>query len=618
MEYKNFENTFFEQLKQKNVKKCLNLITTNEIIVNQYLGETGDESYKESFVKRLNDKIIKEKYSLNLVKKILKHDLFKFVFKKFKNSDILINACKQKNKKLINWLFNLNFNPCVVDENGMTALMHAAENPDLLFVVQYYVEIYPDKKCLHIADKNNETVLFHALNNINTLRIFFNLPEHKKVDINHTNKNHETILIYCCKKELYKAAKVIVCQKDVDFNITDNNGYSAHMYLIEKGCHEVLEVIPQSPDINEENAQNIMKKLIQMIEKARYSIHPTYIQPYIYILKCFADNKYNFNVVIDDEGNSPIMYFLMIEDFCTVYYLMKNCELDLSFNNDKNDDVYSLCMKLNNKYLKKFFLTSDKYPFNYLDKYNNNLLMYFCIRNDIDTIKYIISKKKDIIHQVNDKNENALIISSKLGHFEIVRLLLINNCDPDCQDYLGNTALYYAVDIGNDEIVNVLMFNHANPNIKNKKGISPIDLAEKIQDNYILEVIKNPISPLKYKKRDKKGKRSFFKKKGSKLLKSKSSSVISNDTKSVDIDMHQLQINKYKNIVDFYVSESKENKYKPLPQGDIIRNIEFSIYEYKANKNSLVKVVGLSKDRLYEGIIIQSLGIYAGFKLIIF
>lgn len=42
----------------------------------------------------------------------------------------------------------------------------------------------------------------------------------------------------------------------------------------------------------------------------------------------------DFNAPIDEEGNTPLMFFLKMGDNCSVYYILKNVEnLDLSKKN---------------------------------------------------------------------------------------------------------------------------------------------------------------------------------------------------------------------------------------------------------------------------------------------
>jgi len=57
----------------------------------------------------------------------------------------------------------------------------------------------------------------------------------------------------------------------------------------------------------------------------------------------------DFNVIIDDDGNTPIIFFLLTEDYVSAHYILSNCEdIDLSVEN-KFDISASLLSEFINK-----------------------------------------------------------------------------------------------------------------------------------------------------------------------------------------------------------------------------------------------------------------------------
>jgi hypothetical protein len=69
-------------------------------------------------------------------------------------------------------------------------------------------------------------------------------------------------------------------------------------------------------------------------------------------------------------------------------------------------------------------------------------------------------------------------------------MLLEADADPNVQDENGTTLLHQAVEARNLEIVKLLLVFKANPNLINKDGLTPLDLAEKIGDMRIIDVLR--------------------------------------------------------------------------------------------------------------------------------
>lgn len=120
-----------------------------------------------------------------------------------------------------------------------------------------------------------------------------------------------------------------------------------------------------------------------------------------------------------------------------------------TFNNRKIDKIFKKLSDINSDInLKEIFL--------------------LCVEKNLtESIKWLISKKVDI-NCLNDEGDTALIIASRLGYFDIAKLLITEACNIDSRNKLGRVAIQEAVKCSNKDIYHLL---------KNKsKNINNIDL----------------------------------------------------------------------------------------------------------------------------------------------
>jgi ankyrin repeat protein len=414
------------------------------------------------------------------------------VLAEFRESDILIRAIQRLKINTIKWLLTMNINYLVQDENGATALMHAAKSNTFLFVIEAIISKSSD--CLFVTDNNNEHALFYAASH-KTFKMLLDT----ELDVNHINKYGDNLLISCCKNKRFKNFREIVkITKDV--NHVNYEGKNVAMYLVEEGRYEELIFLSKNNlDFYYTNKNNetlvtvLMKKFKEVYDTGKYQ----YIRVYVYTMFLLIYFNCDFNVRIDKEGNTPIMYFIMVGDYFSTVYLLEKCQsLDLSIKNYNGISVSYLLLNIHpiEKTLTEYILDYPTFDYNYTDIYNNSLVIHCIVRGNFDDALELIMTRKNvnIRNQLNNKRENALIIATKLG---VLRDYLLQWDYINQQDYLGNTALYYALKLRDLETINLLLYYKANPFIKNFQGVSAYDLAVKINDAIIFSILNNPVSP---------------------------------------------------------------------------------------------------------------------------
>lgn len=490
MDFENFEETFIDDL-SNNSFECLEKINEYQVLIEKTFDEKENPEKINNFVNKLNNVILNIKDDFKLVESILRHDSFKNILSIFKKSDILIKACQNENVELIKLALSLEVDTCVQNNNGMTALMYAAKNDKLFFFVEKLLD--NNDASINLENKNGETALFYSVYNMKTLNKFVNC---KSVNINHLNKNHENILIYCCKNDILEPLKIL-CYIDIDVNVVNNEEKTAAIYLVENGRYHEFQILAGGNtdlDYKNKRGETILSVLIKKIYEQNHTKDPNTIVPYMKILMILVQMDCNFNVSIDEEGNTPLMFFIMIRDFCSINYIMSfNRKLNVSLKNKNGDSAFTFSQKIGHRGLMERIMRHKSFNFDYYDKYNNSLIMnYICIGKK-EMIAEVLKKRPSLLNDVNNNKESPLIIAVKLNKKDIIKYLIAQpKINLDQQDINGNTAIHYTVLNKNVELSDYLALAGANIHLKNNENKSPLDIADDMKHTVLVNTLEHP------------------------------------------------------------------------------------------------------------------------------
>jgi len=480
MEFDLFEKTLLSDLKNNN-NKCIDTINENKDLINTYLNNNSDNL--KIFLDKIEHLILKnKKVNFKLVESVLKNENFKTVYENFKKSNILIEACKAGNINTIDWLYNMGVDSCVKDENGMTALMHASKNPMLNGVIEKFLG---DSKCLNIQDNEGKTVLFHAVNN----KIGFMKLTKSEIDINALNHNKESILIYCCKYECYSNINDIINNKDINVNLIDNDEKTAAMYLANKGRYDELKLLNKCQcnfDYINQNHESVLSIIIRNMYFPGKKLSSNLLKSYFICIEKLMRYNCNFNLPIDEYGNTPLMIFMMVHDYYSVLLMLNRCEdLDISVKNKFGENASALCFTPGNQKILDIFQKNEslkgKFDYDYEDNHHNTMLMLFTLTNNETYIGNLLQINPNSLNKVNNKNENALMIATKLRRYRSVKELLKYPINLNQQDELGNTALHYAVILEDAFLVNILSYHNSDKNIKKQRWRITMEFSQKFK-----------------------------------------------------------------------------------------------------------------------------------------
>ncbi|KAL6621070.1 ankyrin [Neocallimastix sp. 'constans'] len=346
MEFEEFTTEFITSLKTNN-KNCLKLIEGHKTLVQANLVENATPENINKYVEEINKALLQTKRKFSVFEKILKYETFSKVLAEWKNSDVLVKACKNEKKDVIKWLLTMDINTTIQDEDGMTALMYAVKNPHLIIAVKLLSFRSDD---LNLVDKNGENAVFHALKNLSALKELLRT----KIDVNQLNKNNETALLYCCKNDIFEPIKYLINRKDLNVNVADNDERTPAMYLAEKGKNSELrslETLHCNYDFvnskNESVLSLVINKMYNPTEKCSTELYSEYLR----IIVSLVHFNCNFNLPVDEDGNTAIMVFMLIPDFLTLQYVIKKVDdIDFTIQNKYGESASSLSKKLGNQH----------------------------------------------------------------------------------------------------------------------------------------------------------------------------------------------------------------------------------------------------------------------------
>lgn len=108
---------------------------------------------------------------------------------------------------------------------------------------------------------------------------------------------------------------------------------------------------------------------------------------------------------------------------------------------------------------------------------DNQLLMEASYRGATEVVKQLLSKGNYDVNDVGDTNWPPLLEAIRLGHEEIVELLLQEGASSDFVDENGWTALHEAAYSGHTHIIQLLLEKGADATVKNDRGFTPLHVA---------------------------------------------------------------------------------------------------------------------------------------------
>jgi ankyrin repeat protein len=118
-------------------------------------------------------------------------------------------------------------------------------------------------------------------------------------------------------------------------------------------------------------------------------------------------------------------------------------------------------------------------------------LITTAVKKDLYPIVELLLENNASLYRPNKLNESPLMLASKLGHENLVRLLISLGSRPDTKDLNGNTALHLAILNKHESIALYLINSRSNIDITNNLDQTALKLAEIQNLKKVLDLLRS-------------------------------------------------------------------------------------------------------------------------------
>ncbi|KAG4095691.1 ankyrin repeat-containing domain protein [Neocallimastix lanati (nom. inval.)] len=434
----------------------------------------------------------------NFVKSVLYYQTFNFKYIQYEKilSEAIENDIDIKIKKLliktlvqstpINGLNRKNKNFC---QQKINLILNMAIKLNHFSIVQYMMENmeFQSKMDINIKDSKGEYPLLKAFNSQN-MEIFKYLLEHG-ANSNIKNKNGVSLLMLAIHKNNVEVIKLLL-KYNVNIIEKDSNGLSPLEKAVNQNNTDIVRLFIKYCNINKiimnANAKDASGNTLLM--KAVNQNNGDIVK--LLINYCFK-NKIKININEKDaSGHYPLMKGINQNNFDIVFslvnYGIKN-NIKMSITDIEGNTPMTLAYKKGN--IKIFRYLVSYLDINQKDGQHNSILYYAIEKEDIETVKDLISIGIDI-NLKNSFEDAAVDCAIFKGNLEIMDILLENdNVLLNKRNYLGKTPLISMIKADNytpdqkERIIDRFIEKGTDVNLTDKDGNSPLACA--IKENYL-------------------------------------------------------------------------------------------------------------------------------------
>ncbi|MCW8444550.1 ankyrin repeat domain-containing protein [Fluoribacter gormanii] len=400
------------------------------------------------------------------------------------NALMLINAAKNKDIKMMNYLLEAGINPTEIDERGLSAIDYCLESGYIegLKSVLAYTSLgrhhleYLKYKGIQIHPDCNSLLERYDQFKKSLYDIYFCFENNKRAQLLYELVKSNT--------DGFSYLTQIEFDRLPDIHFSSNPKYysspNAHMYVNILDCLEIeqIHLMNQHTKLNvnqiDENGRSL---LINLIDKAHKKDPELEIKMYRLLIELGANVNY-----VGPNGESPLGQALISNKFYLVEPLIKE-GAEFHFEADDLNYLNSLLKYLANhpdgsKDFNNAFRQMLKNGLEFNQKRSIAIQKGFLDFNPEIKIVSLWSLMRDNhMHKVN--------IALNLRMFCIEQ-----GADPNELSFDGNLELNVAIANGWDDYVVHLLKNNADPNKTDRSGLSPLHAAARKGNEKVMELLK--------------------------------------------------------------------------------------------------------------------------------
>ncbi|ORX61170.1 ankyrin [Piromyces finnis] len=422
-----------------------------------------------------------------VLNEILPNPYFEEVLKDWRNSEILIFACRNSNRRIIDLLLKYEVNVNVRDKYNNTALIELSSQP---YLFNYIKELIKRNAEINVINNEGISALLNSCKELDS-RIFKYLIN-KGANFYLCDFYGNNALMYACSYGDIDKIKFLL-KRHININTQNNDGETALMQSVRAGKAYIVKFLLRCRAnvniLNRKNQSALIIGFLTFYEKDIVDNND------IDIIKMLILKKADLNVPIDTSGNSILMFLIMKNDISTIKYLSKLYfrQIDFSHKNYLGHNAFTYALKCNNQKIINFLISTNKVNAFDEDDNGNDMIMYTICNTNVDYFKKLSEYLNgSMINKCNYSRESYLIMATKVNNEKIIDILLDKGIDVDHQESQGNTALHYAALQDNMATIEKLIKYGANLEIQNYKGETPLMVACRFkQQNAIKTLLDN-------------------------------------------------------------------------------------------------------------------------------
>ena len=452
-----------------------------------------EQKIKANYIKYkiVEDHTMKEKHKMDLLDCLMKAGIeLDHIPNDKGNESVLVTAASLDNVSLsfIEYLIeNMHKNRCKQNRDGDNALLKIlkSKNPNKSEIARKLINTCGNQLVV-VEDMFLNTPLHIVADSGYTDLIPLLFMFGAKASLEKRDRHGRTPLLRAFMSQRDDMIELLI-DKGANTNITIK-GKSPLMMAVEEGNEKIVKKLFENPETDKTvDYEDPLGRTALLLNVAGNN-------PSMEIIRFLVDRKGAVLDVTDEFGNNALFYAVENGSIPLIKYILTAQRRRIKVNHKNNTGktaLFDAVISENPNVLKIIqLLIQHGADINATNKYGDSVLMNAITSKNKgigNIIKLLINIDKIDVTHSNNVGRTVLhvgVVSDNENVLEGIKEILDEIKEPAAfinkQDFLGNTALHYALNRPNKELIKYLIEMGADINIKNNDGKSVKDLAKEI------------------------------------------------------------------------------------------------------------------------------------------